>query len=53
MLSVIHVSSGIGHPSDKGAAIEIFKTLRAANEQHDPLEVGAWFVQKGMDSKYA
>jgi hypothetical protein len=53
MLAMINVSTGIVHPSDKSAAIEVFKTLRAAKEQYDPMEVGAWFVQKGMDSKHA
>ena len=52
-LSLINVSTGIVHPSDKATVIGIFKTLQQADEQYDPQEVGAWFIQKGMDGKHA
>ena len=52
MIASINTSTGILHPSDKDTAIGTFKTLSDAKEAYDPEEVGAWFVQHGVDSRH-
>ena len=39
-------STGISHPSDKRAAIEIFTVLKKNGEQYDPDEVKSWLILK-------
>jgi hypothetical protein len=43
----VNLSTGLGHPSDKGAAVELFKILRGGNELWDPDEVHAWAINRG------
>lgn len=53
LLAVINVSTGISHPSDKAAAMDVFKRLRSGGESYSPDEVRAWLVQKGMRPNHA
>lgn len=50
----VNLSTGITHPSDRSAAIELFKILRDAGIPYDPNEVRAWLVaQGGWNPKHA
>lgn len=40
----VNVSTGLGHPSDKAAAIELFKILRRGGEGFDPAEIRGWLI---------
>ena len=43
----VNVSTGIVHPSDRSAAIQMFEILRDAGETFTPEEVKAWLTAKG------
>lgn len=47
LTSTVNLSTGISHPSDHKAAIDLFHRLTEANEQFEPLEVRAWLVSQG------
>ena len=47
LTSTVNLSTGIGHPSDKAATIDLFQHLSAAGESFDPKEVRAWLVSEG------
>jgi hypothetical protein len=43
----VNLSSGLGHPSDKAAAVGTFRILRGGGEAYDVGEVGAWAANHG------
>lgn len=43
----VNLSSGLGHPSDKAAAVGLFRILNAGGERYDPAEVSAWAANNG------
>lgn len=43
----VNLSTGISHPSDRQAAIDLFQRLREAGEHFSPSEVRAWLVSQG------
>jgi len=43
----VNLSTGLGHPSDKAAAVGAFRVLLAAGERYDPDEVAAWAASNG------
>ena len=47
LTSTVNLSTGIGHPSDKAATIDLFKHLKSAGEVFDPEEVRSWLVSQG------
>jgi len=47
LTQTVNLSTGISHPSDRQAAIDLFQRLRDAGEQFNPLEVRAWLVSQG------
>jgi len=47
LTSRVNVSTGIAHPSDRSAAIQMFEILRNAGETFTPEEVKAWLTAKG------
>lgn len=50
---ITNVSTGITHPSDKAAVIDIFTKLSKAGEAYSPEEIRAWLVQRGMSPQHA
>lgn len=47
LTQTVNLSTGISHPSDRQAAINLFHRLREAGEQFNPSEVRAWLVSQG------
>jgi hypothetical protein len=47
LTSTVNLSTGISHPSDRDAAIQMFEILKAAGEPFSPDEIKAWLVGKG------
>jgi hypothetical protein len=43
----VNLSSGLGHPSDKAAAVGVFRILRGGGEAYDVGEVDAWAANRG------
>jgi hypothetical protein len=43
----VNLSSGLGHPSDKAAAVGAFRILRGGGEAYDVGEVDAWAANHG------
>lgn len=43
----VNLSSGLGHPSDKAAAVGVFRILRSGGEVYDAGEVDAWAANQG------
>lgn len=42
----VNLSTGLAHPSDRAAAIKMFRILRNGGEQFDPEEVRAWLISE-------
>lgn len=42
----VNMGTGLAHPSDRAAAIEMFRMLKRAGEHYDPDEVRAWLVSQ-------
>ena len=49
----VNLSSGLGHPSDKAAAVQLFKVLKAGGEVFDANEVRAWAARNGWGADHA
>ena len=50
----VNLSTGIVHPSDRVAAIEMFRLLNAAGEHFDPTEVRSWLIAElGWQPRHA
>lgn len=47
LTQTVNLSTGISHPSDRQAAIDLFHRLKEAGEQFNPSEVRAWLVSQG------
>jgi hypothetical protein len=43
----VNLSTGLGHPSDKAAAVGLFRVLKAGGEEYDAAEVAAWAANNG------
>lgn len=46
---VVNLGTGLGHPSDRGRAIETFRLLRGGGHSWSPDEVQAWAMANGWD----
>jgi hypothetical protein len=44
---LVNLSTGLGHPSDKAAAVGLFRILNGGGERYDPAEVAAWAANNG------
>jgi hypothetical protein len=54
LLISINKSTGISHPADKGATINLFKLLKKEKELFNSKEIRSWLVAEGkIDPKYA
>lgn len=42
----VNLSTGIAHPSDRAATVEMFRLLYAAGEDFDPPEVRSWLISE-------
>lgn len=49
----VNLSSGLGHPSDKAAAVQMFRALKKAGESYDPEEIRAYAVRHGWRADHA
>jgi hypothetical protein len=49
----VKLSTGLGHPSDKASAVQMFKALKKANEVYSPDEIRGLAVRSGWRSKDA
>jgi len=49
----VNLSTGLGHPSDKAAASQLFIALRNAGERFDPDQVHAWAASHGWRANHA
>lgn len=47
LTTAVNLSTGLSHPSDKQAAVQMFRLLRDAGEQFDSSEIQAWAVAHG------
>lgn len=47
LTSIVNLSTGISHPSDRDATVQMFQILKAAGEPFSPDEIKAWLVGKG------
>lgn len=43
----VNLSTGLGHPSDKAAAVGVFRILKSGGERYDVDEVAAWAATNG------
>lgn len=50
LTSRVNLSTGIGHPMDRAAAVDLFRKLKAAKIAYDPSEVRGWLVRHGWES---
>lgn len=48
-----NLSSGLAHPNDKAAAVQMFEILHNANESLDPNEIYSWSLRNGWNSEGA
>lgn len=44
---IVNLATGISHPRDREAAIQMFEILRNAGEQFSPEDIKAWLVGEG------
>ncbi|HVV53262.1 MAG TPA: hypothetical protein VHO06_26625 [Polyangia bacterium] len=51
--SMVNVSTGVSHPSDRALAIEIFRLLRGAGRSIDPASVRAWLLAQEWKPSHA
>jgi len=49
----VNLSTGLSHPSDRDAAIELFRILLKNNELFDPVAIRAWAIRNGWTSEGA
>lgn len=49
----VNLGTGLGHPSDKASAVQLFKALKSAHEDYDPDQVRAWAVRHGWSPDHA
>ena len=49
----VNLSTGLGHPLDRDAAIWLFRKLKQANIKYSPIEIKGWLVRHGWRSEYA
>ena len=49
----VNLSTGLGHPSDKAAAVQLFLALRNGGERFDPDQVHAWAASHGWRAAHA
>jgi hypothetical protein len=49
----VNLSTGLGHPSDKEAAIGMFRVLTAEGELFEPDQIRAWAVRHGWQPRHA
>lgn len=50
----VNLSTGIVHPSDRAAAVEMFRLLNTAGEDFDPTEVRSWLIAElGWQPRHA
>jgi hypothetical protein len=47
LTKAVNLSTGIHHPSDRQAAIDLFERLNDAGESYNPDEVRAWLIREG------
>ena len=53
LTSSVNLGTGLGHPSDRDAAIETFRILKNAGEQLDPDAIRAWAAKNGWQARGA
>jgi hypothetical protein len=49
----VNLSTGIGHPSDRSAAVAMFGLLQDAGEPYEPAEIRAWATAHGWRPDHA
>ena len=49
----VNLSTGLNHPSDKAAAVELFRLLYNGREEFDPTSIRAWALLHGWNPKGA
>jgi len=50
---VVNLASGLVHPADKTAAVELFKILKRGHESFDPSQVQAWAARHEWEPRHA
>lgn len=53
LTSLVNIGTGLSHPSDRGAAINTFRILKANGEEYSPSEVRAWAAGHGWRAEDA
>ena len=49
----VNLRTGLGHPSDRDAAIWLFRRLKQANIHYNPIEIKGWLIRHGWSSRHA
>jgi hypothetical protein len=49
----VNVSTGIGHPSDRAAAIHAFRILKHGGHTWEPANIKAWAMANGWSARHA
>ncbi len=49
----VNLSTGLGHPSDRDAAIWLFRNLKRENIRYNPIEIKGWLVRHGWRTRHA
>lgn len=53
LTALVNLSTGLGHPSDKAAAVRLFQILHSAGESYSPAGVRAWAAANGWRFEHA
>lgn len=47
----VNLSTGVGYPSDKAAAVGLFRVLEAGGEDYDAAEIAAWAAKQRLGAR--
>lgn len=53
LTNTVNLSTGLGHPLDRDAAIWLFRRLKKAQIYYNPIEIKTWLVHHGWSSSHA
>lgn len=53
LTAYVNIRTGLNHPNDKAAAVQMFKALQRAGEPFDPSQLRAWATRNGWSSRHA
>lgn len=51
--AAVNLSTGLAHPDDRAAAVDLFRILMSAGERYNPTEIRAWAARNGWGTSDA